>query len=51
MKELLKNLDINWTINHIHQNIINYSTGIYHTIDISVSKIRNSLIIYPINYY
>ena len=43
MKELLMKLDSNWTINHINENILKYSTGIYHNIDDSVNKIRRSV--------
>ena len=43
MKELLKKLEPKWTTNHIHKNIVSYSTGIYHDINFSVSKIRGSL--------
>ena len=41
MIELLLNLDNNWTNNHILLNMQKYTTGIFHDINISISKIRN----------
>ena len=43
MIDCLENLKIEWKKNHLHQNIINYSTGIEHDIDFAISKINNSV--------
>ena len=41
MIECLLELGIDWKKNHIHKNIINYSTGTDHNIEYAISKIKS----------
>ena len=43
MIELLMSLGIDWKKNHIHKNIINYSTGTDHNIEYATSIINKNL--------
>eukprot|EP00833_Pecoramyces_ruminatium_P003026 jgi/Orpsp1_1/1177058/evm.model.c7180000060037.1 len=41
--ECLENIGIDWKNTHIHRNILNYSTGTDHSIEVATSKIRECL--------
>ena len=43
MIECLINLGLDWKQNHIHKNIINYSTGTDHNIEFAISMIHANL--------